>query len=151
MNDYTPHVAGDPPANDKPPAYQPPSETPPPYSADPPPSTVLPKGVSPVFAANPELVFKGAAHIAVISEMIADAQKQSQLVFVEPDGNGPIASALRDKYIPAKQDSDTFLGGLSDLVNAEGQKTAALAHLLPRVNEATTDAARGSSRPRRGG
>jgi len=150
MSDSTPPATDHPPASDKPPAYSPPPESPPPHSADPPPSTgALPNGTGGVFGADPELVSKGAAHIALISGMVGDAQKQSQLVVVEPQGNGPIATALREKFVPAKQDSDTFLGGLSNLVGGESQKTAALARLLPRVSEATTDAARGSS-PRGG-
>lgn len=142
MSDYTGPKAGEPPVHDEPPAYKPPAESPPPYSAEPPPSTgVLPKGAGGVFAADPVLVSKGAHHISLISGMIAATTEESQLVVIEPEGSGPIAKAIREKFAPAKKDSDDFLQGLHVLVKGESEKTAALARLLPRINDSANDAA----------
>jgi hypothetical protein len=103
-----------------------------------------------VFAADPELVAKGATHISHISGMLAATTAQAQLVSFEPEGNGPIANALREKFVPAKKDSDDFLTGLHTLVKGESEKTAALSRLLPRVNDATVDAANGMRRQQPG-
>jgi hypothetical protein len=150
-----PPPTGGPKPHEAPPAYEPPpkapTDSPPPYAPDAPPATgLLPKGTSGVFAADPELVSKGATHISLISGMLAATTEQAQLVYIEPEGHGPIASALREKFVPAKKDSDDFVHSLHTLVKGESEKTAALARLLPRVNDATVDAASSMRRPQPG-
>lgn len=54
-------------------------------------------------------------------------------------GNGPIGKAFNESYYPAAKASAKFLGGLSELLNVNGDKTIDLTHLFDDMNNTATN------------
>ncbi len=101
-----------------------------------------------MFAADPEQVSKGARHLELIAELTADLLSDVQSVRIHPEGNGPIATAIRRNYNPAKISSDEFLRGLGNLLDFHSGQTANLSRLLTTVDVSATGTARNVGRRR---
>ena len=105
-------------------------------------------GAGAAFAADPEQVSKGARHLELISELVADIARKAQSVRIHPEGDGPIATAIRTNFTPAKISSDEFLLGLRKLLNFHSAQTTNLSRVLTTVDLSATEAARSVGRRR---
>ena len=100
-----------------------------------------------MFAADPEQLSKGAKRIEGISDMLSDATKLTKDVRPEAEGNGPIATAIRDQFDPAKLGLDDLLTNLKVLSEGQSGSTTALAKTMRNVSELTTEQAGGMQSP----
>jgi len=103
-------------------------------------------GPGAAFAADPEQVSRGARHLELISEQVADILREAQSVRIHPEGNGPIATAIRKNYNPGKKSSDEFLAGLGELIGFHSGQTTNLSRHLTTVDVSATDVARNVGR-----
>ena len=84
----------------------------------------------------------------LISELVADIARKAQSVRIHPEGDGPIATAIRTNFTPAKISSDEFLLGLRKLLNFHSAQTTNLSRVLTTVDLSATEAARSVGRRR---
>jgi hypothetical protein len=103
-----------------------------------------------VFAADPELLAKGAKRVGGIVDNLDDAKKLTATVHIDAVGNGPIGKAVHEQFVPAKAGLDELLKKLTVALEGHRDKTLALADTVRKTNEVTVDEARGMGRPRGG-
>ncbi len=103
-----------------------------------------------MFAADPELLAKGAERVGGIVDDLDDTTKLTETIHIDAVGHGPIAKAVHEQFAPAKEGLDKLLKNLKVALENHRGKTLAMADLVRKTNELTIDEAQGMRRPRRG-
>ena len=66
--------------------------------------------------------------------MFAGVSKDAESVQIKPEGSGPIATAIRVEFDPAKADSDQFIHGLGTSAGAQSVRADSLARPVRTVD-----------------
>jgi hypothetical protein len=103
-----------------------------------------------VYAADPELLAKGAERVGGIVDDLDDTTKLTETIHIDAVGHGPIAKAVHEQFTPAKEGLDKLVKNLTVALEGHREKTLALADSVRKTNEYTIDEAKGMRRPRGG-